>query len=117
MAGLIDINCLNKGSAPKDYNEPLCCIIKIVENLLNNYVWYVILLLLLGMVIYGGVMYSLSGGNAQNKEKAKNILMWAIIGASVSFLVGVVLNIFFGVVNGTIAGFKSSIPIINTNCP
>lgn len=56
-----------------------------------------VLLFLIGaisviMLIYGGIRYTISGGNSANVTAAKNTIMYAIIGLIVAFLAFAIVN-------------------------
>jgi ABC-type Co2+ transport system permease subunit len=56
-----------------------------------------VLLFLIGaisviMLIYGGIRYTISGGNSANVTAAKNTIMYAIIGLIVAFLAYAIVN-------------------------
>lgn len=56
-----------------------------------------VLLFLIGvlsviMLIYGGIRYTTSGGNSANVTAAKNTILYAIIGLVVAFLAYAVVN-------------------------
>jgi lysylphosphatidylglycerol synthetase-like protein (DUF2156 family) len=44
------------------------------------------------MLIYGGIRYTTSGGNATNVTAAKNTILYAIIGLVIAFLAFAVVN-------------------------
>lgn len=44
------------------------------------------------MLIYGGIKYVLSSGDAKQVESAKNTIMYAIIGVIVALLAGAIVN-------------------------
>jgi ABC-type Co2+ transport system permease subunit len=56
-----------------------------------------VLLFLIGaisviMLIYGGIRYTISGGNSANVTAAKNTILYAIIGLIVAFLAYAIVN-------------------------
>jgi hypothetical protein len=56
-----------------------------------------VLLFLIGaisviMLIYGGIRYTISGGNSANVTAAKNTILYAIIGLIVAFLAFAIVN-------------------------
>lgn len=79
--------CKNKGQSAGD-------ILAIVVNTLL----FVVGIISVIAVITGGIMYSVSGGDSGTLTKAKNTILFAVIGLVVSFLayaiVNWVLNIF-----------------------
>lgn len=44
-------------------------------------------------VMIGGIMYLLSSGEEEKTKKAKNIIIWALVGVLVSVLAWSVINI------------------------
>ena len=44
------------------------------------------------MLIYGGIRYTLSAGNATNVTAAKNTILYAIVGIVVALLAGAIVN-------------------------
>ena len=62
-----------------------------------------VLLFLIGaisviMLIYGGIRYTISGGNSANVTAAKNTILYAIIGLIVAFLAYAIVNWVLGAV-------------------
>jgi len=62
-----------------------------------------VLLFLIGaisviMLIYGGIRYTISGGNSANVTAAKNTILYAIIGLIVAFLAFAIVNWVLGAV-------------------
>jgi len=53
------------------------------------------------MLIYGGIRYTTSGGNASSVTAAKNTIMYAIIGLVIAFLAFAVVNWVLGSLTGT----------------
>ena len=64
----------------EDVNKPQVLIGKIINGALG-----IVGSLALVMFIYGGFTWMLSGGNAENVTKGKNILIWATIGLVIIF--------------------------------
>ena len=63
-------------------------LIKIVINTLL----YIVGILSVIMVIIGGFMYTLSSGDSANVTKAKNTIVYALVGLVVSFLAYAIVN-------------------------
>lgn len=72
-----------------------------------SFMWPLIGILLFGMFVYGGFVWAMSGENAQNKQKAQGILMWAIIGTIVALMSVVIITTFGQIlgVNGSLLNF------------
>lgn len=62
-----------------------------VKNIVNTML-FVLGALAVTMVIFGGVKYVLSAGDAKKVETAKNTILYAIIGVVVAALAGVIVN-------------------------
>lgn len=52
------------------------------------------------MLIYGGIRYTISGGNEKQISGAKNTIMYAIIGLVISFLAFAIINWVLTAVSG-----------------
>ncbi len=51
------------------------------------------------MLIYGGIRYTTSAGNAANVTAAKNTIMYAIIGLIIAFLAFAIINWVLGAID------------------
>lgn len=60
-------------------------------------IWPFISLALLGMFLYGGVMWLMSAGDPQKVAKAQGTILWAVIGAVVLALIMVIIGVFEGI--------------------
>ena len=69
---------------------------QIVLNIVN-FILYFLGLIAVIMVIYGGITYVTSAGNQESVEKAKKIIMYAVIGI-------IIVLISFALVNTIISG-------------
>lgn len=49
------------------------------------------------MIIYGGIQYVLSAGDAKKVESAKNTILYSVIGLIVAILAGAIVNFVTGV--------------------
>jgi hypothetical protein len=61
---------------PSEYNS----FNDIIVNALNKYIIPLAAALAVGFVIYGGVLYIMSGGDPEKTGKAKKTILWAIVG-------------------------------------
>jgi hypothetical protein len=52
------------------------------------------------MMIYGGIRYTLSAGNATHVTAAKNTIMYALIGLIVAVLAFAIVNFVLGAITG-----------------
>ena len=49
------------------------------------------------MIIYSGITYTLSAGDAKKVEQAKNTIIYSVVGLVVALLAGVIVNFVLGV--------------------
>lgn len=52
------------------------------------------------MLIYGGIRYTISAGDAKQVESAKNTILYALIGIIVALLAGAIVNFVIGAFTG-----------------
>ena len=77
--------CTNKDTTLSDK------IITVVNTLL-----YVLGVVAVLMIIFGGILYIVSGGDAANVKKAKDTIMYAVIGLVVAILSYAIVNYVIG---------------------
>jgi len=65
-----------------------------VANLVNTLLYIVGAVSVLAIII-GGIFYAISGGSSSNVTKAKNTIIYAVIGLVVSFLAYAIVNWVF----------------------
>ena len=92
-AGAVDLyQCDNPANASlpicKDKNKNITTTVTGVINI----ILYILGALAVIMIIYSGILYVLSGGDANNVTKAKNTLMYAIIGLVVALVAYAIVN-------------------------
>ena len=63
----------------------------ITQAILRIMYWVIIVLAVI-MIIVGGLMYVLSGGDAGKVQKAKNTIMVAVIGLIIGILASAIIN-------------------------
>ncbi|HPF31102.1 MAG TPA: hypothetical protein PLO25_02215 [Candidatus Saccharibacteria bacterium] len=78
------INATNTGGMPDSLGD-------IIRKIINT------LMFLLGsvsvlMIIYGGIRYTISGGNTENVVVAKNTILYAVIGLVVAIMAYAIVN-------------------------
>ena len=66
-------------------------------NEIINPILYFIGILAVIMVIYGGIQYTTSAGDAGKVAKAKNTLIWSIAGLAVAILAYAIVNFVIGI--------------------
>ncbi len=59
------------------------------------------------MIIWGGIRYATSGGNASSVTAAKNTILYAIVGLIVAFLAFAAVNFILGTFAGGGSGFTN----------
>lgn len=74
-------------------------LITIILNIIKVFLTVVALIAAI-VVIYGGLTYILSAGEANKAEKAKNIIVYAILGLIVIGLSFVLVNFVIGAISG-----------------
>lgn len=70
-------------------------LMKYVKNIINTML-YVLGALSVLMIIFGGITYTISAGDAKKVETAKNTIMYAIIGIVVAVLAYAIVNFVIG---------------------
>jgi len=68
---------------------------EVAKNIINV-ILYVLGILAVGFIIYGGVKYSMSAGDATKVKSAKDTIMYAIIGLIVAILAFAIVNFVIG---------------------
>ncbi len=87
-------NCIGSGADQTGLNDsaPLEDTVKTIINV----VLYIIGILAVGFIIYGGVKYATSAGDAAKVTSAKNTIMYAVIGLIVAILAYAIVNFVVG---------------------
>lgn len=82
--------CKNNGGSAicKNDNEKADDLIDTIVDVLL----YIVGILAVIMIIVGGIMYTISGGDAGKVTKAKNTLTYAIVGLVVAFIAFALVN-------------------------
>lgn len=62
-----------------------------VKNIINTAL-YVLGALAVIMIIYGGITYVISAGDAKKVEQAKNIIIYSVIGLVIALAAGAIVN-------------------------
>lgn len=71
--------------------SPLNIFHSIINNLAAVF-FFIVGVALIGLIIYGGIVYMVDGGNEENAKKAKKIITSAIIGIAIMGLTGVIIK-------------------------
>ena len=75
---------------------------------ITNTLLFVVGALAVIMIIFGGIRYAVSGGNASSVSAAKNTVLYALVGLIVAFLAFAAVNwILSAVTTGGGAGFSN----------
>ncbi len=81
------LNATNTGQGPRNLTGSNGVFLTVVNVLL-----FIIGAISVIMLIYGGIRYTTSGGNANNVTAAKNTIMYAIIGLIVAIFAFAIVN-------------------------
>ena len=81
------VYCKNKGSGETQVNG----IIKTIVEVLLTAVGAISII----MIVIGGIMFALSSGDAQKAAKARNTVLYAVIGLIVSIFASAIVNFVF----------------------
>ena len=85
----------------------LCNLLKNIEKIIAAIGFGIAVILL----IVGGIMYMTAGGNPEKADKAKKLMINAIIGIVIVFAAIFILDLVSGLLSG------SGISILTNNCP
>lgn len=66
--------------------------VTVVKNIFNNLVWPILGVIAVFAIIYGGYLYMTAAGNPEQVDKAKKVLIYAIIGIVVALLTVAILQ-------------------------
>ena len=81
------VYCKNKGSGENQVNG----IIKTIVEVLLTAVGAISII----MIVIGGIMFALSSGDAQKAAKARNTVLYAVVGLAVSLFASAIVNFVF----------------------
>ncbi|MGI6423349.1 MAG: hypothetical protein ACOX0X_01860 [Candidatus Dojkabacteria bacterium] len=70
-----------------------------IENLFG-YIFPVGAIIAVGMIIYGGYMWIISGGDPAKKQLAQGTLTWALLGLIFLFIIKAVLTVVLNAIEG-----------------
>lgn len=87
-SGISTDNCVNPPNTPTD----LTAMFKTIANVALFIIGAVSVL----MLIYGGIRYTVSGGESSAVTAAKNTILYAIVGVVVALLAGAIINFVLG---------------------
>lgn len=78
----------NQSVLCKEQKTDLMGYVKIITNTLL----FILGVLSVVMIIYGGITYTISAGDAKQVEKAKGTILYSVIGLIVAILAGAIVN-------------------------
>ena len=81
------VYCKNRGSGETQVNG----IIKTIVEVLLTAVGAISII----MIVIGGIMFALSSGDAQKAAKARNTVLYAVVGLIVSIFASAIVNFVF----------------------
>ena len=81
------VYCKNKNTGETQVNG----IIKTIVEVLLTAVGAISII----MIVIGGIMFALSSGNAQKAAKARNTVLYAVVGLAVSLFASAIVNFVF----------------------
>lgn len=81
------VYCQNSGSGETQVNG----IIKTIVEVLLTAVGAISII----MIVIGGIMFALSSGDAQKAAKARNTVLYAVVGLAVSLFASAIVNFVF----------------------
>lgn len=73
---------------------------EIIGNIVNA-ILGVVGLVAVAMIVYGGVLFSISGGNQDTLDKAKKTITYAVVGLIIALLSYAIVNFIIGAVEGS----------------
>lgn len=69
----------------------------VVKNVINTML-YVLGALAVIMIIFGGIRYTTSAGDAKKVEQAKNTILYSVVGVVIALLAFAIVNFVIGVI-------------------
>lgn len=94
------VYCKNKGSGETQVNG----IIKTIVEVLLTAVGAISII----MIVIGGILFALSSGDAQKAAKARNTILYAVVGLIVSVFASAIVNFVFDGFNKPVKHDESS---------
>lgn len=82
----------NNCDGPSDYDE----VVKTPAQNVVNTLLYIVGILSVVMIIYGGIQYTTSAGDAAKVNKAKNTILYAVVGLIIAVLAYAIVNFVVG---------------------
>ena len=82
-----------------DIQNPSTTNIYALVNDIINYILIAVGALAVIMIIVSAIRITTSGGDAEKVKKAKNTLLWAVIGLALALLAAVIVNLVIDIAN------------------
>lgn len=82
--------------SPKDEKELTTFVVKIIANVVAD-LMFIVGILALGFIIYGGFLYIASEGDPGRVARGKSTIVRAVIGTTIAMLANVLVNLFVSV--------------------
>ena len=79
----------SKATSGYDANCGYCCLMSSV-NKVTQWLFYILMLVVVAMIIWGGLLYVFSSGDPTKTGKAKGVLTFAIVGLAVALLAKII---------------------------
>ena len=79
----------NENDADYDANCGFCCMLNTVYKI-TTWLFYILMLVVTIMIIYGGFIYVTAAGDPEKAGKGKSVLTFAIIGLAIALLARVI---------------------------
>ena len=93
-------NCAKPDDTPTCLFGPGCAFTTVVNTAL-----FVIGSISVLMLIYGGIRYTISGGNEKSVTAAKNTILYAVVGIVIAILAFAIVNFVITALTSTPTGF------------
>ncbi len=78
-----------------------------------NYLMYAVAVISVVMIIFGGIRYATSGGNAEKVKSAKNTILYAVVGLAVALLALVIVKFVEDTAKGAVKTSPFSGPTVD----
>ncbi len=84
--------CEDLSQGTPDKNCGICCLLQTVY-VVTDWMFYLLTILVVFMVIYGGFAYITAAGDPEKAGKGKKILTYAIIGLAIALLAKIIPSV------------------------
>ncbi len=87
--------CIGVGAGDTGLSEQNADLPAVVQTVINT-VLYIIGIIAVGFIIYGGVKYATSAGDSAKVKSAKDTILYAVVGLIVAILAYAIVNFVVG---------------------